>query len=136
MTKRLYDYEKKTILSFIIKQLKRTCIYMKLRLPFRHHELFYYNKKLFIHYFLVPGRQVPFLVREGPGPQGPYSNYAYAHFPTHNLYYFIALISFHLSNPGVLEFEFYVGSQKLILQIRMALTSMFGFCFELVCPFI
>jgi len=41
---------------------------MKLRLPFRHHELFYYNKKLFIHYFLVPGRQVPFLVRGAATP--------------------------------------------------------------------
>ena len=38
---------------------------------------FHYSKKLFIHYILVPGRQVPFLVREGLGPQGPYSNYAY-----------------------------------------------------------
>ena len=26
---------------------------------------------------MVPGRQVPFLVREGLGPHGPYSNYAY-----------------------------------------------------------
>ena len=57
---------------------------MKLRLPFRHHELFYYNKKLFIHYFLVPGRQVPFLVREGLGPQGPYRNYAYDPMPQHS----------------------------------------------------
>jgi len=77
MTKRIYDYEKKTILSFIIKQLKRTCIYMKLRLPFRHHELFYYNKKLFIHYFLVPGRQVPFLVRGGCSHPRPYRAIAY-----------------------------------------------------------
>ena len=29
--------------------------------------------------FLVPGRQVPFLVRKGLGPQGPYSNYAYGY---------------------------------------------------------
>ena len=50
---------------------------MKLRLPFRHHELFYYNKKLFIHYFLVPGRQVPFLVRGGCGHPRPYRAIAY-----------------------------------------------------------
>ena len=31
-----------------------------------------------LEYFLIPGRQVPFLVREGLGPKGPYSNYAYA----------------------------------------------------------
>ena len=30
-----------------------------------------------LKYFLVPDRQVPFLLREGLGPQGPYSNYAY-----------------------------------------------------------
>ena len=30
-----------------------------------------------LKYFLVPGRQVPFLIREGLGPQGPYVNYAY-----------------------------------------------------------
>ena len=34
-----------------------------------------------LKYFLVPDRQVPFLVREGPGPQGPYSNYAYGLIP-------------------------------------------------------
>ena len=50
---------------------------MKLRLPFRHHELFYYNKKLFIHYFLVPGRQVPFLVRGGCSHPRPYRAIAY-----------------------------------------------------------
>ena len=59
------------------KAIKEDLHLYEIRWPFRHHELFYYNKKLFIHYFLVPGRQVPFLVREGLGPQAPYSNYAY-----------------------------------------------------------
>ena len=38
---------------------------------------FHYSKKLFIHYILVPGRQVPFLVRGGHGPHGPHGKIAY-----------------------------------------------------------
>ena len=38
---------------------------------------FHYSKKLFIHYILVPGRQVPFLFRGGPGHPGPHGKIAY-----------------------------------------------------------
>ena len=37
----------------------------------------YYNKKLFIHYFLVPGRQGTFLVRGGCSHPRPYRAMAY-----------------------------------------------------------
>ena len=38
------------------------------------------SKKLFIHYILVPGRQVPFLVRGSHGHPGPHGKITYAHF--------------------------------------------------------
>ena len=36
-----------------------------------------FTKKIFIHYLLVPGRQVPFLVRGGCSPPRPYREIAY-----------------------------------------------------------
>ena len=54
-----------------------TCTYMKQDGLLGIMNCFHYSKKLFIHYILVPGRQVPFLVRGGHGHPGPHGKIAY-----------------------------------------------------------
>ena len=63
------------------KAIKEDLHLYEIRWPFRHHELFYYNKKLFIHYFLVPGRQVPFLVPIGRQPMNIHKEASLFYFP-------------------------------------------------------